>query len=264
MQRALAAPLVIVIASLLAGCSAGNPGGGASGPNLPDPGQPSPSVSPVVVASPASPSAPAVVASPAAVATTLPTPAPTKVPGTGKITMSKSGFAITLPAGWRQVPLDGSDISGIEDQLPAGSQMAAVLETDAATAAKKGFALLAVDLAADTIAAGTISTLEVEVTASQGLPLSLLEPLAIGLLEEAPGVTSVSGKIVTIAAGKAIRITYTLTPTTSSGQKVKLAATNYVLESSKHTYTITFACSYAAASACRADADAIMKTFDIL
>jgi hypothetical protein len=258
-DRARRAPLIVVIAVALAGCSGGNRGGTDGGANVPATSPPS-APSAVAAASPSASLAPSL----APVASAARTPAPTKVPGTGKITLTQYGFAITLPSGWRQVPLDGSDTSDISAQLPAGSQMAAVLETDAATAAAKGFALLAIDLSPDTIAAGTVSTLEVEVTAPQNVPLSILEPLVTGLLEQASGVSGVSSKIVTLPAGKAIRITYTLSLTTSSGSKVKLAATNYVLESSKHTFTTTFACSYAAASACRADADSIMKSFDIL
>jgi hypothetical protein len=263
MDRAQRAPLILVIAVALAGCAGGNRGGTDGGPNVPAT-SPSAVPSAVAVGSPAASASASPAPSLAPVSSAGPNPAPTKVPGTGKITLTKYGFAITLPSGWRQVPLDGTDTSDISSQLPAGSQMAAVLETDAATAAAKGFALLAIDLSPDTIAAGTVSTLEVEVTAPQDVPLSILEPLVTGLLEQATGVSGVSSKIVTLPAGKAIRITYTLTLTTSSGQKVKLAATNYVLESSKDTFTTTFACTYAAASACRADADSIMKTFDIL
>jgi len=260
MHRALAAPLAIAIAILLAGCSVGTRGDAGG---LDVPGQGSSSASSALGSNAPATVAPSPVAS-APATTAGPTPAPTKVPGTGKITLSSYAFAITLPAGWRQVPLDGSDTSDIEAALPAGSQMAAALQTDAATAAAKGFALLAMDLSPDAVAAGTVSTLEVQAAAPQDLPLSLLESLATGLLEQAAGVTSVSSKIVTLPAGKAIRITYTLTLTTSSGQQVKLAATDYVLESPKHTYTTTVACSSAIATTCRSTADATMKTFVLL
>jgi hypothetical protein len=193
-----------------------------------------------------------------------PTPVPTKVPGTGKIVMTAYGFAITLPEGWRQIPLDGSQTAEIEALLPAGSQIAAALETELATAVSNGFAFMAIDLRAETLAAGNISTVNVNVQAPQNIPLSLLQPLVTGLLDSAPGVTSVSAKQVTLPAGAALRITYTLTITPSGGQTVKLAATQFVLLSSKHTYTISFACQYAAATSCRSQADAMMKTFDIL
>jgi hypothetical protein len=203
-------------------------------------------------------------ASPAPTPTEGPTPVPTKVPGTGKIAMTAYGFAITLPDGWRQVPLDGSKTAEIEAQLPAGSQIAAALNTELATAVAAGMAFMAIDLRPETLSAGNTSTVNVNVQASSNVPLSLMEPLVTGLLDSAPGVTSVAAKIVTLPAGSAIRVTYTLTITTSGGQTVKLAATQFVLLSTKRTYTISFACQYAAASSCRTQADAMMKTFDIL
>jgi len=203
-------------------------------------------------------------ASPVPSPTPGPTPVPTPVPGTGKIVVTASGFAITLPTGWRQIPLDGSQTAEIEAQLPAGSQLSSALDTELATAVAAGMAFMAMDLRSATLSAGNISTVSVNVQAASNVPLSLMEPLVTGLLDSAPGVTSVSAKIVTLPAGSAIRVIYTLTITTSSGQTVKLAATQFVLLSAKHTYTISFACQYAAASSCRSQADAMMKTFDIL
>jgi hypothetical protein len=251
-------PLVLV-AALTAACS-----GGRGGPNLPD--LASAGASPAPVATVAASTTPSVLpaASPSDAPVATATPTPTKVPGTGKITDKANGFAITLPAGWREIPLDGSETAEIESELPAGSQLGATLEATTSSAAAKGFAMFAMDLSADTLAAATFSGLEVQVAEPTSLPLSLLESLVIGLLQEAPGVTNVSGKIVTLPAGQAIRVTYTLVTTTSSGQSVKLAGTDYVLVSSKHTYTVTFLVSYAAASDGRADAGTIMKTFDIL
>jgi hypothetical protein len=196
----------------------------------------------------------------------LPTPAPsaTKVPGTGKITDKADGFAITLPTGWRQIPLDGSETAEVEATLPADSELSGTLEATTSSAAAKGFAMFAMDLSTDTIAAKVFSALEVQVAASTNVPLSLMEPLVTGLLDQAPGVTSVTGKIVTLPAGQAIRVTYTVTTKTSTGQTVKLAGTDYVLISSKHTYTVTFLVSDAEASAGRSEAGTIMKSFDLL
>jgi len=255
-RRARATTLGIATALLLAACS----GRGSNVPPLATPAQ----GSPVVVASVA-PSAAALgpSASPSAAPIT-PAPSPTKIPGTGKITDKADGFAITLPTGWREIPLDGSETADIEAGLPAGSSLGATLEATTSSAAAKGFAMFAMDLSPDTLAATVFSGLEVQVAASQNVPLSLLEPLATGLLDQAPGVSGVSGKIVSLPAGQAIRITYTLTTKTSTGKTVKLAGTDYVLETSKHLYTVTFLVSSAAASAGRADASTIMKTFDIL
>jgi hypothetical protein len=193
-----------------------------------------------------------------------PLPSPTKIPGTGKITDKADGFAITLPAGWREIPLDGSENAEIESSLPASSNLGATLEATTSSAAAKGFAMFAMDLTPDTLRAKVFSGLDVQVAAPMNVPLSLMEPLVTGLLDQAPGVTSVAAKMVTLPAGQAIRITYTLTTKTSTGQSVKLAGTDYVLLSSKHTYTVTFLVSSAAAASGRADAGTIMKTFDIL
>lgn len=249
--------LGIATALLVAACS----GRGADVPPLASPSAGTPfavgSVAPSAAASPAT-------AAPSAPPAATPAPSPTKAPGTGKIVDKADGFAITLAAGWREIPLDGSETADVEAMLPADSQLGATLEATTSSAAAKGMALFAMDLSADTLAAKVFSGLEVQVAASQNVPLSLLEPLVIGLLDQAPGVTSVSGKIVSLPAGQAIRIIYTLTTKTSTGQTVKLAGTDYVLQTSKHLYTVTFLVSSAAASDGRADATAIMKTFDIL
>jgi len=255
-RRARATTLGIATAVLLAACS----GRGADVPPLATPVQ----GSPAAIASVA-PSTPSIVPSDLPSAAPLtPAPSPTKIPGTGKITDKADGFAIILPTGWREIPLDGSETAEIEAGLPAGSSLGATLEATTSSAAAKGFALFAMDLSTDTLAATVFSGLEVQVAASQNIPLSLLEPLATGLLDQAPGVSAVSGKIVSLPAGQAIKITYTLTTKTSTGATVKLAGTDYVLETSKHLYTVTFLVSYAAASDGRADASTIMKSFDIL
>jgi hypothetical protein len=255
-RRARAATLGLATALLLAACS----GRGSDVPPLQTPAQGT--AVPIASAS-AAPSI-AAAASPSEAPPITPAPSPTKVPGTGRITDKADGFAITLPAGWREIPLDGSETAEIEATLPAGSQLGATLEAMTSSAAAKGMALFAMDLSTDTLAAKVFSGLEVQVAASQNVPLTLLEPLVVGLLDQAPGVTSVSGKIVSLPAGQAIRITYTLTTKTSTGQTVKLAGTDYVLETSKHLYTVTFLVSYAAASDGRADAASIMKSFDVL
>jgi hypothetical protein len=243
-------------ALLLAACSAGSGGIATPEPTL----APAASVAVVPTTLATLESSPSLAPSP----TAGPTPVPTKVPGAGKIVMAAYGFAITLPEGWRQIPLDGSSTGEIEALLPAGSQIAAAFETELATAVAAGMAFMAIDLRSATLAAGNISTVNVNVQAPSNLPLTLMESLVTGLLDSAPGVTNVAAKLVTLPAGQAIRVTYTLTITPSVGQSVKLAATQFVLLSTKHTYTISFACQYAAASSCRSQADAMMKTFDIL
>jgi hypothetical protein len=330
-----AASFGAALALLVAGCSTGQAPLGS--PNL------TAAATPVGILATDAPSAPTASAGPSL--SPEPTPGPTPVPGTGKITMTADRFAITLPDGWRQIPLDGSQTAEIEALLPAGSQITAALDKELASAVAAGFAFMAIDLrpatlsagnistvnvnvqapssvplslmeplvtglldsapgvssvvaktvtlpagsqitaaldkelasavaagfafmAIDlrpaTLSAGNISTVNVNVQAPSSVPLSLMEPLVTGLLDSAPGVSSVVAKTVTLPAGKAIRITYTLTITTAGGQAVKLAATQFVLLSTKHTYTTSFACQYAAASSCRSQADAMMQTFDIL
>jgi len=258
-RRARALALGTAAAILLAACS-------GRGPVLPTqgPGGAAPGASAKAVASSGPSEAPSAAASPTAAPTATPAPAPTKVPGTGKVTDKADGFAITLPAGWRQIPLDGSENAQIEATLPANSQLSGTLEATTSSAAAKGFAMFAMDLSTATLSGKVFSGLEIQAAAPSNVPLSLMEPLVTGLLDQAPGVSGVAAKIVTLPAGQAIRVTYTLITTTSSGQSVKLAGTDYVLVSSKHTYTVTFLVSYADASAGRSKADSIMKSFDIL
>ena len=68
---------------------------------------------------------------------------------------------------------------------------------------------------------------------------------------------------MSLPAWQAIRAVYTITATTN-GTTTKDAGTAFVLLSSKHTYTVSFACPYSIASSCRSTADTIMKSFDLL
>ena len=257
--RIARAATLLLGTALVAACSGGGPAAPAGATVAAV--VPTPSTAPVAtieVTFVASPSP-----APVDAATPAPSVPPTPVPGTGKITVTEYRFAITLPAGWRQVPVDGSGTDEIEAQLPADSELAAALESEVAKAAKEGFALLAVDLRRATLAEG-LSSLTVLAAGPSNVPLSLMESLVVGLLDGAAGISSVSSKIVTLPAGKAIRATYTITATSSTGKTVKSAGTAFVLLSSKHTYTVSFACPSSIASSCRSQADAIMKTFDIL
>lgn len=193
-----------------------------------------------------------------------PTAGPSHAPTTGRIVVAADGFAITLPSGWRAIPLDGSSTAAIQALLPPGSAIAGALDKELAEAVAAGFAFMAIDLRPATLAAGNISTVNVNVQAASNIPLDLMEPLVTGLLDSAPGISNVVAKQVTLPAGRALRITYTLSLTTSAGRTVKLAGTQFVLLTSKRTYTASFGCQYAMASSCRSQADAMMKTFDIL
>jgi hypothetical protein len=245
--------VVLAAAAVLAGaCVASGPGTGAPSAEA--------GSSPAAAASPGASS----VASPEAYGeATSPTPVPTPSPGTGRIVDVTDGFAITLPSGWRQVPVDGSSIAAILALLPSGSSIPAVLRTEVAQAEASGIVFLAIDLRPATLASGNASTVNVNVQAPSTLPLPLLEPLVTGLLSSAPGITNIAATQVTLPAGKAIRITYTQALATSVGT-VKLAGTQFVLLSSKHTYTVSFGCTYADAPSCRSQADAMMKTFDLM
>jgi hypothetical protein len=246
----IALALVVLASTAVAACVSGGPA------SLP------PSTIAVSTAEatpgPASPSPqPSVSGSPTPAPTALPTP----IPGTGRVVVAADAFAITLPSGWRRVPLDGSSIADIVAQLPA--TVAAALKAEVADAKANGYAFLAIDLRAATLASGNASTVNVNVQAASDLPLALLEPLVTGFLDSAPGVTGVVATDVSLPAGPAIRITYTLALSTTAGT-MKLAGTQFVLLSSKHTYTVSFGCRYASASSCRSQADAMMKTFDLL
>jgi len=224
---------------------------------------PPPTVAAETAATTGSPSSLPSVA-PTTAPSTAPNPTASHAPDTGKIVMKADGFAITLPAGWRAIPLDGSATAGIEALLPAGSSIKAALDAELAQAVASGFAFMAIDLRPATLAAGNTSTVNVNVQAASNVPLDLMEPLVTGLLDSAPGISNVVAKQVTLPAGRALRITYTLALKTSTGTTVKLAGTQFVLLSSKHTFTISFGCQYAMASSCRSQADAMMKTFEIL
>ena len=109
-RRTRALTLGVATALLVAACS----GRGADVPPLAS----TPASKPVAVGSvaPSAAASPAT-AAPSAPPAATPAPSPTKAPGTGKIVDKADGFAITLAAGWREIPLDGSETADVDATL---------------------------------------------------------------------------------------------------------------------------------------------------
>lgn len=198
-------------------------------------------------------------------ATTGASPAPTHETGdpnamTGRIVLADQGFAITLPTGWRRVPLDGSAIGDLSTVLPADSELGRMLASQVGRAAMAGIKLWAFDLRPASVKAGYASNVNAAVqppTKAFGLPA--FKEFLVAQLDSVAGISGVDSAIITVPSGQVIRTTYRISMPLSTG-KVKIAGTQFIALGPSHTYAITFSCAVDD-EACTSAADATMQTF---
>ncbi len=217
-----------------------------------------------------------VAASPAVVASAAPTPSPSDSPTasaavptpaaafgqTGRIVVADQGFAITLPDGWTRIPLDPAQIAVFARQFPPNSAIAQLLTSQAGQAAATGIKLWAFDLTPRSATQNFSANLNVIVQpAPVGLSASTLKAIAVGQLEFVHGIVNVAATVVQLPAGEAVRLTYQLDQTLTSGGKIQVAGTQYYLVGPKYLYIATFSCAGANATACRSGADRSIRTF---
>jgi glucose/arabinose dehydrogenase len=204
-RPAAAAALVMALAVALAAC-----GATAESPAPTQAATPAPTIAPTPAPTP--------------VATAAPTPAATASPSstagrTGRIEVPESGFAVTLPDGWVELPLDAKQIEDLVANLPPGvveDELAAQLPSLVAAGVKLWAFAVTPDSAG--------SNLNVIVQPGQ-VPVSLLASLAEVSLGSVPGIQDQPKvETVTVDGVDAVLVTYGLSPdggaTVTSGSQI--------------------------------------------
>jgi hypothetical protein len=242
--------LAIVAALSVAACGGGSTPAPSAGASPSPAASPSPVASASPAASPSPSSSPSVSAGPSA--------SGGLIGETGTVEISGVGFRVTMPDGWRAIPLDEDSISRIAELFPGDSQIGQLLQSQAGTLALAGVKLFAIDTRPASIVEGSSPTLNVIVqTKPVGLSVELLGTLAKAQLEALDASSSVVVDTVTLPAGKAVKATYTLEQALADGSSLKASGTQYYLTSDSSLFIVTMTGSASAG-------DSLTSTFDAM
>ena len=149
----------------------------------------------------------------------------------GRIVDTASGFALTLPDGWRRIDLAGDDVDRFMDAgLDAMSPEAAdALRNQVRTMAASGIKLFAIDQ--NGITPEFVTNANVLVLPTGGVSLDLIEPTVVSQLEAT--LTDINGDVeterVTLPAGEALKISYELGLSPAGGSDVNVAIHQYLV-----------------------------------
>jgi hypothetical protein len=208
---------------------------------------------------------PAATKAPTKTATKAPTgtPAPNPKAVTGRIAVTESGFAITLPKNWRRIPLDGTEFAEFAADLPANSQWAKIFETQAGQAILHGIKFWAADMGPTAIAEGFPSNVTALVQdGAVHASIKAFGTVVVAQMQSLEGVSHVKQTVVTLPAGEALRVTYDLTMQVQ-GNNIDVTGLEFVILGADKVYAITFTCSPDNTS-CTKTADTTMRTFAYL
>jgi hypothetical protein len=190
--------------------------------------------------------------SPSATATPAPTPTASATPSaspsasaaatpaasqatTGRIELPDKGFAVTLPDGWQSFPVDPAALQEMADAVGTSSGIGQTLQRAIDSGGITALSLLAYDMA--DAAPGT-RNVTVLTQPAANIPLSLVESAMKGQIT-AVGGTDVKSETVTLPAGEALRLTYTLAASTAAGEEFTTTQDLYWIQTDKGTIVVT-------------------------
>lgn len=164
-----------------------------------------------------------------------PSPAESGSAGGTLVTKADAGFAIRLPPGWKEIPLDPADLqAAIEATKKDNPQLAAVLAQQGQRAVQQGGKLFAVKN-------GTSGATNLNLIKIPAADATLSEVVSGSVQQLAKtGVRDVVSTPLTLPAGSATRVTFTLPVNNPSGQAVLLQDTQYYLVEGGQAYVVTF------------------------
>ena len=204
----------------------------------------------------ATPAAPAATAE--ATATGAATPATGAAgPQTGRIEVADKGFALTLPDGWQSLPLDPAALQSVVQSWPEGSDMRTVMEGQMGSAALQAMALWAFDFSPEATADGVADNLNIMAQPAIKMDLSLVDSMVKAQLGAIEGIGNIESKVVTLPAGDALRLDYTLDVPDATGATTTVAATQFYLPLASTTLIITF-------TAGSGDVDTIVESIEAI
>lgn len=217
------------------------------------------STAPSASAPPPTPS-PTAAPTPTPVATPAPTPAPSQ-PTTGRIVVADPGFEVTLPDGWTSLPVDPDTLQSFINELPAGSDLRGILESQAGSLATQAIRFWAFDTRPEDLAKGFARNMNVIAQPPLGLGVAAIEPIAKASLEAVEAVREpVTTEIVTLPSGDALRVDYILDVEAADGTATAVAGTQYYLPLPNALLIISFSSDEASAEVAATDFDAIIRS----
>ena len=194
-------------------------------------GSPSPAATASATPTPAASTAP----SPSASASAAATPAASQAT-TGRIEVPDKGFAITLPDGWQSFPVDPVALQKLADTMGTGSGVGAAFQRAIDTGQIAALTFWAFDMREGTQGTRNVTLLS---QPASNIPLSLVESAVKGQIAAIDGVGEISSETVTLPAGEALRLTYSVTATNAAGKPIETTQVLYWIETDKHTFVVT-------------------------
>lgn len=189
-------------------------------------------------------------------------PASAAASGTGHVTVPEAGFAMDLPDGWRQIPLDPAGVQQVISQLSPDSELGKMLASQEGQMAAAGVKFWAMDLTEASVARGFASNVNIILNAAPGEPISGALDAVLSQYQTDTSFSEVDGKVVTLPAGESVRAVYRLTQAMADGSTIEVAGTQFYIASSTRLYIVSVTCLQSEADGCRAKADAMMQSFE--
>ena len=185
---------------------------------------PSPSAPTPTETASAAASAPAAAATPAASQAT-----------TGRIELPDKGFAVTLPDGWQSFPVDPAALQKMADAVGTKSGIGQSLQRAIDSGQTAALSFWAFDMSDATPGSRNVTVLT---QPAANIPLSLVESAVKGQIS-AIGGSDIVTETVTLPAGEALRLTYTLTVPNAAGDQIQTSQALYWIQTDKRTIVVT-------------------------
>ena len=180
---------------------------------------------------------------------------------TGHIQLPDKGFGLTLPDGWSSVPLDPADMQSVIDGLPEGSDMRTLLEGQVGSSALQAIAFWAFDFDAANAASGVQRNVNIITQPASSMDLSVVESAVKAQLGTISGVGSINSEMVTIPAGQALKLDYTLGVPGANGATTDVHTIQYYIQLPTATLIASFTSEPGATDA-QTDIDAIVQSIE--
>lgn len=172
-------------------------------------------------------------------------------PNVGRIVVPEAGFELTLPYGWRRIPLDGSALEHMKDAFAEGSDFATLFAGAAGQAALQGIRLMAIDLRPESLAAGYPGNLNVIAQPGGGrVAPALLRELLVGQLRSTEGVSEVTADELELGPGTTVRLTSFITIPLAGATTLQTYAIQYAIAWSDDLYLVSYSCPADQVEAC--------------
>ncbi len=173
--------------------------------------------------------------SPSATAAAVATPAASQAT-TGRIELPDKGFAVTLPDGWQSFPVDPVALQKMADALGTKTGIGESLQRAIDAGQTAALSFWAFDMGD---AAPGSRNVTVITQPAANIPMSLVESALKGQISAIGGVGKIDSQTVTLPAGEALRLTYTLTVPTAAGKDIQTSQAMYWIQGDKRTIIIT-------------------------